>query len=329
MVCNMNITHNPPKLLDQLRQRLRYKHMSYRTEQAYVGWVRRFILFHNKRHPQEMGKSDIECYLTYLANDCGVSASTHHQALSALLFLYKEVLGVALPWLDEVSRPNRSKRLPVVLSANEVLAVLAHLEGVHHLMVRLLYGTGLRLHEMLMLRIKDVDFEMNQLVVRSGKGDKDRITVLPKSLVAELQQQITQARAIFEQDRATQRNGVMLPDAIERKYPNAGQEWGWFWLFPAPNESTEPRAGVVRRHHMHHQAIQRAFKTAVARAQIAKPATLHTLRHSFATHLLQSGTDIRTIQSLLGHASVKTTMVYTHVISQGGFGVISPLDRLL
>ena len=319
----------PPKLTDELRKKLRYKHMSYRTEQAYVGWVRRFILFHHKRHPREMGKPEIECYLTYLANDYGVSASTHHQALSALLFLYKEVLGIDLPWLDEIHRPNRTKRLPVVLTANEISSILSQLEGAHHLMVRLLYGTGLRLHEMLMLRIKDIDFDMNQLIVRSGKGDKDRVTVLPKSLVAELQQQIVLARMVFDADRAAEHNGVMLPDAIERKYPNAGKEWAWFWLFPAQNESTEPREGIVRRHHTHPQAIQRAFKSSVLRAGISKPASLHTLRHSFATHLLQSGTDIGTIQSLLGHASVKTTMIYTHVISQGGFGVISPLDRIM
>ena len=319
----------PPKLIDELRKKLRYKHMSYRTEQAYVGWVRRFIVFHHKRHPREMGKSEIECYLTYLANDCGVSASTHHQALSALLFLYKEVLGIDLPWLEEIHRPNRTKRLPVVLTANEISLILSRLEGKHHLMVRLLYGTGLRLNEMLMLRIKDIDFDMNQLIVRSGKGDKDRVTVLPQSLVAELQQQIVRARMVFDADRAADRKGVMLPDAIERKYPNAGKEWAWFWLFPAQNESTEPREGIVRRHHTHPQAIQRAFKSSVLRAGISKPASLHTLRHSFATHLLQSGTDIRTIQSLLGHASVKTTMIYTHVISQGGFGVISPLDRIM
>ena len=325
----MNVAPNPPKLLDELRQKLRYRHMSYRTEQAYVGWVRRFILFHNKRHPKEMGKPEIECYLTYLANNCGVSTSTHHQALSALLFLYKEVLAIDLPWLDEIHRPNRSKRLPVVLTAHEISSILTHLEGVHHLMVRLLYGTGLRLHEMLMLRVKDVDFEMNQLIVRSGKGDKDRVTILPQSLIAELQIQIAQARMVFDADRAAGRNGVMLPDAIERKYPNAGQEWAWFWLFPAQHESTEPREGIVRRHHTHPTAIQRAFKSAVMRASIAKPASLHTLRHSFATHLLQSGTDIRTIQSLLGHASVKTTMIYTHVISQGGYGVMSPLDRMM
>ena len=319
----------PPKLIDELRKKLRYKHMSYRTEQAYVGWVRRFILFHHKRHPREMGKPEIECYLTYLANDYGVSASTHHQALSALLFLYKEVLGIDLPWLDEIHRPNRTKRLPVVLTANEISSILSQLEGAHHLMVRLLYGTGLRLNEMLMLRIKDIDFDMNQLIVRSGKGDKDRVTVLPQSLVAELQQQIVRARMVFDADRAADRKGVMLPDAIERKYPNAGKEWAWFWLFPAQNESTEPREGIVRRHHTHPQAIQRAFKSSVLRAGISKPASLHTLRHSFATHLLQSGTDIRTIQSLLGHASVKTTMIYTHVIAQGGYGVISPLDRMM
>lgn len=320
---------NPPKLLDQVKQRLRYKHMSYRTEQAYVQWIKRFILFHDKRHPNAMGKREVEDYLTYLATECGVSISTHNQALSALLFLYKEVLHIELPWLTEVNRPTRAKRLPVVLSPQEITQIFKHLTGTHLLMAHMLYGTGMRLFELLSLRVKDIDFEQNQIIVRSGKGDKDRSAILPQSLISEIQQQLTHARRLFDLDRSLDKPGVFLPDAIERKYPNAGTSWPWFWFLPAPLESTEPRLKIVRRHHLHPQAIQRAFKSAVENAQIHKTATLHTLRHSFATHLLQSGTDIRTIQQLLGHSDVKTTMIYTHVLGRGGYGVISPLDKLL
>jgi integron integrase len=318
----------PPKLLDQLRERIRYRHYSLRTEQAYVHWVKRFIFFHDKKHPKEMGKPEVEAFLSFLANEGHVAISTHRQALSALLFLYREVLGVELPWLSEMGRPKIPKRLPVVLTETEVRRVLDRVnDQTFQLMARLLYGTGMRLMECVRLRVKDVEFERREIVVRAGKGNKDRVTMLPGSLMAPLQAHLDRVREVWLADRAAGRPGVELPDALDRKYQNAATEWGWFWVFPAPSESIDPRSGVLRRHHLYEQNLQRAVKRAVIAACIAKPATPHTLRHSFATHLLQSGYDIRTVQELLGHSDVSTTMIYTHVLNKGGRGVVSPLDR--
>lgn len=316
----------PPKLLDLVRQRIRYKHMSYRTEQAYCGWIKRYVIFHQMRHPRDMGRLEVESYLSHLVNEGNVSQSTHQQALSALLFLYKEVLGIELPWLEELNRPTKPKRLPVALTHQEVQSVFEHLSGIHLLMAKLLYGTGMRLTELLQLRIKDIDFELQEIVIRQGKGDKDRVTILPTSIQTELKQQIEQAKIIFKEDRLHNRAGVYLPNAIEKKYPKANVSLPWFWVFPAANESSDPRTKIVRRHHIYHQGLQRAFKEAVQRAAISKFATLHTLRHSFATQILRRGYDIRTVQELLGHADVKTTMIYTHVLNRGGLGVQSPLD---
>ncbi len=318
----------PPKLLEQLRNRVRFKHYSLATERQYVHWAKRFILFHNKRHPQEMGSAEVEAFLTHLAVDGHVSASTQNQALSALLFLYREVLEQDLPWLQEVVRVKRPARLPVVLTQSEVAEVLERMQGVHGLMARLLYGTGMRLMEVVRLRVKDVDFERLEIVVRDGKGGKDRVTMLPRKLATPLQEHLVWRRRLFEDDTAKGMADVFLPDALERKYPNAGKSWGWQYIFPSGSYSVDPRSGAERRHHLDEKLLQRSMKKAVQAASIAKPATPHTLRHSFATHLLQSGYDIRTIQELLGHADVATTMIYTHVLNQGGKGVASPLDAL-
>ncbi len=318
----------PPKLLEQLRNRVRFKHYSLATERQYVHWAKRFILFHNKRHPQEMGSAEVEAFLTHLAVDGHVSASTQNQALSALLFLYREVLEQDLPWLQEVVRVKRPARLPVVLTQSEVAEVLERMQGVHGLMARLLYGTGMRLMEVARLRVKDVDFERLEIVVRDGKGGKDRVTMLPRKLATPLQEHLVWRRHLFEDDTAKGMADVFLPDALERKYPNAGKSWGWQYIFPSGSYSVDPRSGAERRHHLDEKLLQRSMKKAVQAASIAKPATPHTLRHSFATHLLQSGYDIRTIQELLGHADVATTMIYTHVLNQGGKGVASPLDAL-
>jgi integron integrase len=318
----------PPKLLEQLRNRVRFKHYSLATERQYVHWVKRFILFHNKRHPNEMGSAEVEAFLTHLAVDGHVSASTQNQALSALLFLYREVLEQDLPWMQDVVRAKRPARLPVVLTQTEVAEVLERMQGVHGLMARLLYGTGMRLMEVVRLRVKDVDFERLEIVVRDGKGGKDRVTMLPRKLATPLQEHLVWRRRLFEDDTAKGMAEVFLPDALERKYPNAGTSWGWQYIFPSGSYSVDPRSGAERRHHMDEKLLQRSMKKAVQAAGIAKPATPHTLRHSFATHLLQSGYDIRTIQELLGHADVATTMIYTHVLNQGGKGVASQLDAL-
>ncbi len=318
----------PPKLLDQLRDRIRVKHYSIRTEQQYVQWVRRFILFHGKRHPREMGAAEVEAFLTHLAVKGQVSASTQNQALSALLFVYKEVLGVDLPWLTDVTRAKTPQRLPVVLTQGEVRLVLAQMEGVYGLLARLLYGTGMRLMEVMRLRVKDIEFTRGEIVVRDGKGGKDRVTMLPHSLKAELQAHLLKRQTQFFQDLQAGKGGVYLPDALARKYPNAPTEWGWQYVFASGSYSTDPRSGEVRRHHLDEKLLQRAMKKAVTAAGIVKPATPHTLRHSFATHLLERGQDIRTIQELLGHKDVTTTMIYTHVMNKGGLGVVSPLDGL-
>lgn len=316
------------KLLDQLRERIRYLHYSRRTEEVYVYWCRAFIRFHGIRHPATMGGPEVESFLTWLSNERKVSASTHRQALSALLFLYGKVLEVALPWMAEIGRPQVKRRLPVVLSPAEVQAVLDHMEGVHQLLARLLYGSGLRITEALQLRVKDLDFAHGALIVREGKGAKDRVVMLPQCLVPGLRSQLNAARALWTLDQAAGKGGGAMPDALERKYPRAGASWAWFWVFPQAEHSTDPRSGVVRRHHLYDQTFQRAFKRAVEAAGIAKPATPHTLRHAFATHLLQAGYDIRTVQELLGHADVATTMIYTHVLKLGGGAVRSPMDTL-
>lgn len=314
-------------LVSVVRERLRLKHYSLRTEQSYVGWIRRFIRYHGRRHPREMGAAEVEAFLTSLAVDRKVSAATQNQALAALLFLYREVLAVDLPWLDGITRAKRQEHVPVVLSRAEVDRLFSQLEGTHRLMARLLYGTGMRLMECVRLRVKDADFDRGEITVRGGKGAKDRVTVLPASLVAPLRDHLTWVLALWEDDRRDGRPAVAMPAALEYKYPNAGREWGWFWVFPARGLSRDPRSGTVRRHHTHEQALQRAIKRAVRAAGIAKPASTHSLRHSFATHLLESGYDIRTVQELLGHSDVSTTMIYTHVLNRGGRGVLSPIDR--
>lgn len=321
-----HVASQEPRLLDLVRGKIRLKHYSIRTEQAYVDWIRRFILHHDKRHPRDMGAAEVEAFLTHLAVAGRVAASTQNQAKSALLFLYREVLGLELPWLDNVERAKAPKRLPVVLTTVEVQAMLGRLDGVHWLIASLLYGSGLRLMEAVRLRVKDVEFSRREILVREGKGFKDRITMLPASLCEPLHQQITHTRVIHQRDLDAGFGSVYLPYALDRKYPNTGRDWGWQYVFPAESVSVDPRSGTMRRHHVGEQSIQRAVRQAVRAAEIDKPATPHTLRHSFATHLLQRGYDIRTVQELLGHSDVSTTMIYTHVLNRGGRGVISPLD---
>lgn len=316
-----------PRLLDQVRGKIRLKHYSIRTVQAYVDWIKRFVLHFDKRHPSEMGAREVEAFLTHLAVKGRVAASTQNQAKSALLFLYREVLERDMPWLDDVERAKTPKRLPVVLTQEETQTVLSRLKGTHWLVAGLLYGSGLRIMEALRLRVKDLEFSRGEILVREGKGFKDRVTMLPAMLVEPLRAHLKQVRALHEQDVAEGYGEVYLPYALDRKYPSAGREWGWQYVFPSKNRSVDPRSGVVRRHHMQDQAIQRAIRQAVRDAGIIKPATPHTLRHSFATHLLTSGYDIRTVQELLGHKDVATTMIYTHVLNKGGRGVTSPLDR--
>ncbi|APW48457.1 integron integrase [Rhodoferax antarcticus] len=328
---------NPPlqsaRLLDQIRERIRYMHYSPSTEKVYLYWVRFFIRWHGRggqmRHPRDMGAPEVEAFLSMLANERKVSSSTHNQALSALLFLYREVLTIELPWMDEIKRPAHTKRIPSVLTKDEVAGVLAHMDGVTALLARLLYGTGMRLMEGMRLRIKDVDFDRHVIIVREAKGGKDRVVMLPRSLAPAMRQQMLAARAQWEADRQVQRGGVEVPHALESKYPKVGYTWGWFWLFPSPKLSIDPRSGVERRHHLFEERLQRALKKAVALADIVKPVSVHTLRHSFATHLLQAGTDIRTVQELLGHSDVSTTMIYTHVLKVAAGGTASPLDSLL
>ena len=317
-----------PRLMDQVHERLRVKHYSIRTEQAYTDWIKRFILFHGKRHPEGMGAPEIEAFLTHLAVRGKVSASTQNQAKSALLFLYREVLGQELPWLDNVTQAKLPERLPVVLTVAESRAVLERLSGSHWLVASLLYGAGLRLMEALRLRVKDVDFARHEIVVREGKGFKDRVTMLPASVADPLKLHLAKVKALHQQDLANGRGEVYLPYALGKKYPSAGREWGWQYIFPSAKHSVDPRSGVTRRHHLDEKGIQRAMKQAVRDAGIVKLATPHTLRHSFATHLLQSGYDIRTVQELLGHKDVQTTMIYTHVLNRGGKGVQSPLDLM-
>ena len=327
---------NPPlqslRLLDQVRERIRYLHYSLSTEKTYLYWVRFYVRWHGRNgkmtHPRDMGAKQVEAFLTMLATERKVSASTHNQALSALLFLYREVLEEDLPWLTEINRPTQVRRIPSVLTKDEVAGLMAAMEGVTALLARLLYGTGMRLMEGMRLRVKDVDFDRHVIIVREAKGNKDRVVMLPRSLAPALQQQMMAARALWQADRQAQRAGVQVPDALEVKYPRLGQTWGWCWLFPSPTLSVDPRSGIERRHHLYEERVQRALKLAVPLAGIIKPVSVHTLRHSFATHLLQSGTDIRTVQELLGHSDVSTTMIYTHVLKVAAGGTASPLDAL-
>ena len=317
----------PKKLLDQVRDALRVRHYSIRTEETYLQWIKRYILFHNKTHPRDLGESEISAYLTHLAVNKNVSASTQNQALSALLFLYQQVLGIKLDWLDNVVRAKRPKRLPVVLSRDEIQRVLKLITGTNGLVARLMYGTGMRLMEVMRLRIKDIDLSYKQILIRSGKGDKDRVTLLPESLIPELQQQIGLVKELHQADLAEGYGRVHLPFALARKYPNADRELAWQYVFPSLKRSIDPRSGRMGRHHLDEKNIQRATRHAARKAGINKLISSHTLRHSFATHLLEQGYDIRTIQELLGHKDVSTTMIYTHVMGRGGKGVKSPLDQ--
>lgn len=317
-----------PKLLDRMRESIRVKHYSLSTEKTYLHWARRFILFHGKRHPAEMGAAEIEAFLSDLAIARSVSASTQNQAMHAILFLYKDVLGIDLPWLDGITRAKTSKRLPSVLTVPEIQRLLRHVSGTNGLIIKLLYGTGMRIKECLRLRIKDVDLDRCQITIREGKGNKDRITMLPACIAEDLRGHIAARRKIHDTDLSTGHADVELPDAIDRKYPRAAKEWVWQYIFAAPTYSTDTRTGAYRRHHWCERNIQRAVKSAAQQAGICKLVHPHTLRHSFATHTLEAGYDIRTVQELLGHADVSTTMIYTHVLNKGGRGVISPMDRI-
>ena len=311
-----------------MRERIRYCHYSLRTEQAYVHWVRGVVRHSGLRHPREMGAAEVEAFLSHLANDRHVSASTHRQALSAILFLYKEVLDTDLPWMQQIGRPQARQRVPVVLSRDEVALLLPHVTGAYGLVARLLYGAGLRLMECLRLRVKDADFDRKVIVVREGKGGKDRVVMLPSALQPDLRSQLAASRALWAADRAFARPGVCLPDALSVKYPRAGESWAWHWVFPSPVLALDPRSGARRRHHVYEQTVGRALAQAVDRAGLAKKVTAHTLRHSFATHLLEAGVDIRRVQELLGHSDVSTTMIYTHVLKSSAAGLPSPLDAL-
>jgi integron integrase len=316
-----------PRLLEQLRDAINRLHYSPRTEETYVGWVKRFIYFSGRRHPAELGAAEVTAFLNYLAREREVAAATQNQALAALLFLYKEVVRRPLPWLDELERARVPVRVPTVLTREEVRRLLAALDGVKWLMASLLYGAGLRLRECLKLRVKDVDFGYRQLVVRDGKGAKDRVTMLPAGLVEPLRAHLRAVREQHERDLRDGVGDVELPFALARKYPRAQYAWGWKFVFPSPKLSVDPRSGVIRRHHVYGNYLVRAVAAAVRAAGIAKHVSCHTLRHSFATHLLEAGHDIRTVQELLGHADVSTTMIYTHVLNKGAGGVASPLDR--
>ena len=318
----------PPRLLEQVRDAIRLRHYSLRTEQAYLDWIKRFLLFHHERHPKDMGAAEVEQFLSHLAVEGKVAASTQNQALSALLFLYKQVLDIDLPWMNDITRAKKPQRLPVVLTVEEVRRVLARMDGQHGLMAELLYGAGLRLLECARLRVKDVDFGYRQITVRDGKGEEDRMTMLPQTVIEPLRMHLEKVRLIHEHDVEEGFGEVYLPYTLARKYPNAAREWGWQYVFPARDRSVDLRSGMTRRHHVDEQSLQRAMKKAVCAAGLTKPASCHTLRHSFATHLLQSGSDIRTVQELLGHKDVSTTMIYTHVLNRGGQGVVSPLDRM-
>ncbi|MGA9532289.1 MAG: integron integrase [Anaerolineales bacterium] len=314
------------KLLDQTRDALRRQHYAYKTERAYLGWIRRYILFHQKKHPATMGAAELEAFLNYLAVDQHVAASTQNQALSAILFLYRHVLGIDLQAELKSVRARRSKHVPTVLSRSEVGALLVCLSGTNKLIAQLLYGSGLRVSECLRLRVKQVDFSQRRLIVRDGKGRRDRVTVLPDRLEGPLRQHLVYVKRLHEKDLAAGLGAVYLPFALERKYPNASRDWPWQWVFPSRQVSTDPRSGVQRRHHLSASALRKAIRRAGQLADLQKHVTPHTLRHSFATHMLEAGYDIRTVQDLLGHKNVQTTMIYTHVLNRGGLAVRSPLD---
>ncbi|HZE61930.1 MAG TPA: integron integrase [Burkholderiales bacterium] len=316
------------RLIERFREAIRSRHYSRRTEQTYWYWVRYFVFFHGKRHPRELGAVEVTAFLSWLATERNVAAATQNQALAALLFLYKQVLGVDLPWLSDLVRAQRPVRLPTVLSEAEVRRLLAQVEGVGVLMVGLLYGAGLRQIECLSLRVKDVDFAYRQILVRDGKGGKDRVTMLPENLVQPLQAHLGKVRLLHRRDLDEGFGEMSLPYALARKYPRAGYHWAWQFVFPSGNRSPDPENGVIHRHHVHPDTLGRIVKRAAQRAAIVKPVSCHTLRHSFATHLLEHGHDIHTVQELLGHSDVSTTMVYTHVMNKGARGVKSPLDRL-
>ena len=318
-----------PKLLERVRYAVRVRHLSRRTEQAYVNWIKSFILFHNRRHPEEMDEADVSQFLTYLAVRKNVAASTQNQALSAILFLYRDVLKKELGWVENVERAKRPQRLPVVFTKSEVGRILLYLEGSNWLMASLLYGSGLRLMECVRLRVKDLDFEYNQIVIRDAKGQKDRVTMLPVSLKDPFHRHLEKVKAIHERDLKAGFGRVNLPFALNRKYLNADREWGWQYVFPASKRYRDLRTGKVVRYHIHKSVLQRAVKSAIRQTGITKHGSCHTFRHSFATHLLEDGYDIRTVQELLGHKDVSTTMIYTHVLNKGGKAVRSPLEELL
>ena len=313
-------------MLETVRDRIRARHLAYRTEKTYLHWIRRFLWFHELKDPRGLNAEEVGAFLTSLAVKSKVSASTQNQALAAVLFLYRDVLNIQLPWLSEVIRAKRPVHLPVVLSRSEVQAVLARLDGTLWMIAATLYGSGARVSECLQLRVKDVDLTRCELLIRDAKGQKDRVTVLPMKLVPHLQDHLAKVRALFDADRANGSPGVSLPFALRRKYPGAATSWPWYWVFPAKAFCRDPYSGEYGRFHVHPQTVQRAVREAIRRAGIEKPASCHTLRHCFATHLLEDGYDIRTVQELLGHADVKTTMIYTHVLNKGGRGVRSPLD---
>ena len=321
------IPAKPVRLLDHVRACLDARHYSKRTVRAYVGWIRRYVVFHGKRHPKDMGSAEVGAFLSSLATEGKVSSSTQNQALAALLFLYHQVLGRELEWLGDLVHAKRPKQVPVVLSRHEARELLGRLQGPAWLVGALLYGGGLRLLEALRLRVKDIDLDQHEVTIRRGKGAKDRRTVLPSALVEPLRAHLVAVKQIHEADLAIGGGAVALPDALDRKYPGASREWKWQWVFPATRTYTDPDSGEQRRHHLHESVIQRAVRQAAIAALITKPATPHTLRHSFATHLLEDGYDIRTIQELLGHRDVSTTIIYTHLLNRGGLGVRSPLDR--
>jgi integron integrase len=314
------------KLLDQTRAVLRTRHYSYRTEQAYIDWIVKYIRFHNIRHPAEMGATEIEAFLTHLAVEKSVAASTQNQALSALLFLYREVLKMDLPWLDKFTPAKKASRVPVVLTKEEVKLILSELKGTNWLIANLLYGSGLRLMEALRLRVKDLDFGFRQIIVRDGKGAKDRFTILPSILIEPIRKQLESAKNLHDEDLRRGLGRVEMPFALARKYPNAETEWAWQYVFPSKSLSKNPRTGAPGRHHVSPASLQKPFKEILRKSRIAKNASPHTLRHSFATHLLQDGYDIRTVQELLGHKELSTTMIYTHVLHQHRLGVRSPLE---
>lgn len=318
---------NPPKLLSRVRQQVRLRGYSYSTEKTYVSWIRRYILYHNKRHPEDMGKVEIEAFLTHLAVDRHVAPSTQNQAFNAILFLYRQVLRTEMPQEISAIRSKRPTRVPTVLTRDETFKIIDAMSGVHQLMAELIYGCGLRVSECARLRVKDIDFEMNQVVVRSGKGKKDRITVLPDRIKRRLPIHLKVVQRIHQKDLAEGYVRVQLPNALGRKYKNADAQWGWQFVFPAKSRAKDPRSNTIRRHHLHVSSLQKAIRRAVKACAVIKPVGCHTFRHSFATHLLSDGYDIRTVQELLGHKDVSTTMIYTHVLNRGGRGVCSPLDR--